>query len=347
MQRLAPDGRLAYILPADIAEGVSAPALWRWIADHFRIEAVVTFEPTATPFPGVDTNPLIVFIRRAAPAGDLQWARCRTADDRELRRWVEAGCGGADNPSIFAVTRAVHEAVAGGLSRPPGRAANSATVVPLGSLARVVRGIATGANDFFFLTASAARSRGLPRECLRFAVGRTRDVAGDEIKASDLRALDARGRPTLLVHLDHRPLAAQPSAVRRYIQHGEALGLPLRPLISTRRPWYSGEERTPPPLLFAYLGRRNGRFIRNRADVVPLTAFLCVYPKVDADALWRVLQAPWIREGLARVGKSYGSGAVKVEPRPLERLSVPVEALAAEGILPPAAPGTDAPPLFE
>ncbi|MBI2208348.1 hypothetical protein HYU50_02530 [Candidatus Woesearchaeota archaeon] len=87
------------------------------------------------------------------------------------------------------------------------------------------------------------------------------------------------------------------------------------------------EKRQTPPLLFAYLGRRNSRFIKNEADVLPLTTFLCVYPKKTdkrhVNALWEVLNHPETIKNLKLVGKSYGSGAVKVEPRNLEKLPIP------------------------
>ena len=96
------------------------------------------------------------------------------------------------------------------------------------------------------------------------------------------------------------------------------------------------EVRTPPPFLFAYLGRRNTRFIRNLAGVVPLTGFLCVYPKSrDAEfveKLWHVLRDPETIANLSLVGKSYGSGAIKVEPRALERLPLPLSVLKATGL---------------
>ena len=105
------------------------------------------------------------------------------------------------------------------------------------------------------------------------------------------------------------------------------MGLPEKPLISQRRPWYKMESRVVPPILFAYLGRRDSRFIRNYAGVIPLTCFLCVYPlhgnKEFVDGLWSVLNDPETVANLPLIGKSYGSGAVKVEPRALERLQMP------------------------
>ena len=63
LQLLSPNGRLAFIVPADTCEGVFATTLWGWIASQYRLDAVVTFTPEASPFPGVDTNPVIILIR--------------------------------------------------------------------------------------------------------------------------------------------------------------------------------------------------------------------------------------------------------------------------------------------
>jgi adenine-specific DNA-methyltransferase len=96
------------------------------------------------------------------------------------------------------------------------------------------------------------------------------------------------------------------------------------------------EVRTTPPFLFAYLGRRNARFIRNLAGIVPLTGFLCLYSKrPDPDyveKLWNVLRDPETISNLPLVGKSYGSGAIKVEPRALERLPLPESSLQRWGL---------------
>jgi hypothetical protein len=98
------------------------------------------------------------------------------------------------------------------------------------------------------------------------------------------------------------------------------------------------ETRTPPPILFAYLGRRHVRFIRNLAGVVPLTGFLCVYPhqteRQFVDALWQVLCHPETIANLALVGKSYGGDAIKVEPRALERLPLSETILSQAGLKP-------------
>lgn len=333
LERLDQGGRLAFILPADSFEGVFAPGLWRWVSQEYRLDGVITFAPEASPFPGVDTNALIVLIARERPRAQMVWARCLEAEAPGLRDWAAAPAA-RESESLIARMRTISEALHTGLSRPP--APDSRTQGVLGDWAAVMRGVATGANEFFFLTADQARERRLPDAVLRRAIGRTRDVRGDELTAEDLDRLDAAGRPTFLLALGADSVDALPAPVRAYLRRGERAGLPARALIASRRPWYKMETRTPPPFLFAYLGRRASRFIRNHAGAIPLTGFLCVYPKPESalqlDALWSVLNHPDTIANLARVGKSYGGGALKVEPRALERLPIPVRALRAAGL---------------
>jgi hypothetical protein len=336
LQLLAPGGRLAFIMPADTCEGVFAPVLWEWITHRYRLEAVITFEPEASPFPDVDTNPLIFMIRRAEPTKEFLWARCLQSEGEDLKRWVLSGF--TNRPTkVIVCRRALTEGLRIGLSRPP---CEVTMVGPrLGDFAIVLRGIATGANDFFFLTRERAQALEIPAEFLVPAVGRTRDVPGDHIGDELLEALNKRGRPTLLFCPDGRPLDSFPETVRRYLEEGVRRGLPRRPLLATRHPWYRMEVRTPPPILFAYLGRRNSRFVRNLAGVVPLTGFLCVYPRVEdelfIEKLWSVLSHPATVSNLFLVGKSYGSGCIKVEPRALEKLPLPEDVVKKVKLTPP------------
>jgi len=317
-------GRLAFIVPSDICEGVFAPRLWNWVTDHFRLETVITFDPAASPFPDLDVNPVIFLVRNSPAQDQIDWVRCyRTGDG--LTDWLLTGDGGSD---LEIIPRSLEEALHTGLSRP---ACNLVESVPLGELIEVKRGIATGCNDFFLLTSAQIQEYNIPTDFLVRTIARTRDVVGDEIREEDLERLDAAGRPTWLLSLDDRPLSQFPAPVQEYIRWGEEQGLHLRPLLSTRNPWYKTEQREIPPFLFAYLGRRNSRFIRNQAGVVPLSCFLCVYPRHAErgyiERLWKVLSSPQVNTALPLVGKSYGKGAVKVEPRSLERLPVPTSLL--------------------
>lgn len=321
---LQPQGRLAFIMPADTVEGIFANKLWAWITTHFHLECVVTFSPEATPFPNVDTNALVFFIKNELPTNELLWVHVKEPYSTDLKVFVHSGFSTTQTPSLTILKRDIQEALQTGLSRPP---IGQNFTYTLADFANVMRGIVTGANTFFFLTRKRAKELGIPDEFLKPAIGRTRDVEGSSITQETLHNLEQKGRPTLLFSPDGRKLQDFPKAVQDYLRYGETLELHKRILIRTRTLWYKMEQRIVPAFLFAYLGRRNARFIRNDAHVVPLTCFLCVYPHSDDETflkkLWNILSHPDTVKNLSLVGKSYGAGAIKVEPRSLEKLPIP------------------------
>jgi adenine-specific DNA-methyltransferase len=333
LERLAPRGRLAFIMPADTCEGIFAETLWKWVMDTFRLEAVVTFSHEATPFPNVDTNALIFMISAAPPVGKFAWCKCKQMSPHTLKTWVDRGFPEQEDAFISSIHRDLLEGYESGLSRPR----QDRHVGPvLGDFAKTVRGIATGGNEFFFLTRERVDALGIPLQYTVRAIGRTRDIEGDEITPEALKKLEDAGRPTYLLSLDGRPGDEFPPAIRTYLKEGLKLEMNKRALIKQRRAWYKMECREVPPFLFAYLGRRSARFIRNRANVVPLTGFLCVYPKTQGrdaiEKVWRLLSHPDTLANLHRVAKSYGSGAIKVEPRALERVPLTERALSDSGL---------------
>jgi len=334
LKLLNPHGRLSFILPADTCEGIFAGALWQWIARTYKLDAVVTFASDATPFPGVDTNPVILMLRNEPPCDKFLWAKCEGADTDDLKRWCLSDFNVEGLLNLRVISRGIEEGIRTGLSRYPVDQFHYGQ--PLVDFASVMRGIATGANDFFLVTLDKAKQLKIPTKYFVRAVARTRDIADDTITENDLNELDRKGRPTYLLYLDRINCDRLPGPLRAYLESGEDQDFHNRPLISMRRPWYKMEQRTPPPILFAYLGRRNARFIRNLAKVVPLTGFLCVYPYQDDAAyiekLWFVLRQKETLTNLPLVAKSYGQGALKVEPRGLERLPLPQILLSEAGL---------------
>src|SRR3972149_1226588 len=65
LNHLEKDGKLAFIMPSDTCEGKFAKNLWKWISSTFCIEAVITFDESATPFPNVDTNAIVFLIKNS------------------------------------------------------------------------------------------------------------------------------------------------------------------------------------------------------------------------------------------------------------------------------------------
>jgi len=324
LKLLENNGKLAFIMPADTCEGVFANDLWNWIIRNYCLECVITFRPEATPFPKVDTNPIIFLIKKNYQQNKLLWIRVKEKFSDDLRNFIKSGMSLRNFNSLDIEEREIKEAISTGLSR--SKVINNSNH-KLVDFANTMRGIATGANKFFFITKEKAKELNIPNEFLKPAISRTRDVPNSIINKDTLIKLEKKNKPTLLFSPDGRALSDFPKEVQKYLIYGEKLGLNNRPLIKTRKPWYKMEKRKIPKFLFAYLGRRNARFIKNEAKVLPLTGFLCIYPKFDnkeyLENFWKILNHPETIKNLFLVGKSYGNGAIKVEPRALENLPIP------------------------
>jgi hypothetical protein len=280
----------------------------------------------------VDTNPLVLLISNDPPADYYLVARIGAEAKEYFQSWVEAEMPtDTEVPGVLIERKPVKDGLRDGMSRFSLVGRDHHGLV-LGDVVKVLRGIATGANQFFFLTRAQVKEHGLPPELFVRAIGRTRDIDSDLVSSSDLDRLDVAGRPTWLLNLDNTPFERLGDPVRKYLTLGANQGLHELALIRQRKPWYKMERRTVPPHLFAYLGRRSARFIRNEAGVVPLTSFLCVYPKAGLCCtplqLTELLSDPAIGEGFHAVAKSYGGGAIKLEPRSLERAPLLTSILA-------------------
>lgn len=326
-------GRLAFLVPADICEGKFAPKLWKWVTDNFCIECVATFSEDAAPFPMIDTNALIFFIKNEKPQNHFEWVKVSQRGS-EFAEFVKKQFDSQGFEAIYNEKRTLAEALKTGFSRPPN--STSTTRYHLSDFASVMRGIATGANEFFFLTEAQIAQLGLPIEYFKRTIGRTRDVEGDNLSNQDILQLDKNGRSTLLLSIE-KPFDSLPPALQEYLKSGEAMELPKRALIRQRKPWYKQEKRAVPELFFAYLGRRSTRFIKNEAGVVPLHCLHCVYTHSKnpqhIDALWRSLNHADTLANLHFVSKSYGSGALKAEPQNLAKLPIPEHIVEKFGLL--------------
>ena len=320
---LEDDGRLAFIMPADTTEGIFSSKLWNWITKNFCLECVITFSEKAAPFPEIDTNAMIFLIKNKKPNKELKWIYVKEANI-DLTKLIHSEFNLKNSADIEIIGRDLHEALTTGLSRQPYK--EKVSHFKLSDFATIMRGIATGANEFFFLTKQQITELNLPFNFFKRTIGRTRDIQKDILTIEDLDDLDRKGRPTYLLYIE-KSNSKLPVVLINYIKNGEKLKINERSLVSLRKPWYKSEKRKIPEMLFAYLGRRNSRFIRNEADAVPLHCLHCVYThsndRAQINNLWQVLNHPETLENLKYVSKSYGSGALKAEPQNLKNLMIP------------------------
>ena len=323
-------GRLAFITPSELYEASYSRQFKAIVRQHAMPEAIITFDKSTQIFEGVDTAGCITLAQRGA-------SRTHTLLI-EVKAWPGA------NTLLQAVSNACEGVFTWGEVRrvtmdqfsPDTKWSNLRKVndaakeqPTLGSVAKIMRGVATGANDYFCLSDEEVSQYRIPEQYLQPVITKTRTAQSLTFEFSDFESLRMEGRKVWLFSC-FDPLERVPDEVRDYIALGERLGLHKRSLLSLKKKrWYMAERRNPPPILFTYLSRGSTRFIHNVMGAQALNVFLLAYPHPRiakyperVKALIGILNSKPVTEQLHLVGRSYGGDTVKLEPREMDRLPI-------------------------
>jgi len=326
-RRLNPGGRAAVIVPGEWTNANFGMALKSFLLLNGLLHSVVYFSNLSEQFEDALTTAAILLIEKPtttkATSFDSYFVE-QSATIADLRPTILEGGG----PSLGVIHRKFFGADLVGLEKwdkvlKDGMAEQQAGFVPLGSMARSRRGIATGANEFFHLTGTDVREFKLSERNLKPCVGRSEQVSGLRFTATDFDLLKGRDSRVWLLSFAAVPTENE----NAYIRGGMEKGLNERFLLAGRKPWYSMEQREPAPIWAAVFGRTSLRFIHNEAGVSNLTTFHCIYPSnsdpVFCRALVACLNSRVVQELAEHQRRVYGGGLMKFEPKDLLSIQVP------------------------
>lgn len=198
----------------------------------------------------------------------------------------------------------------------------------LGDYVKVRRGVATGANAFFALTAEQAAAAQLPTAVTQPLIRRLLDLP-DQVTSEVLAELPDDARYVLLTVTQETFAKAS-----EYLGSEEAELVQLRHLCQQRERqagWYDlSVEITHPDLVIGQSTKRDFRIVENQARAVILNNLygMTWLPGVDESTQAGVLA--WLRSNkgqaaLRRAARVQGTGLYKIEPKALMRLPMPAE----------------------
>ncbi|MET7951627.1 Eco57I restriction-modification methylase domain-containing protein [Micromonospora sp. NPDC005324] len=199
--------------------------------------------------------------------------------------------------------------------------------VQLASLARIRRGVATGANHFFLLT--DAQVEGLPAGTYVPAATRLREMPGDTLDKEAHDALGAKGERRWLLWLAAGDI--NDPVVNQLIDRGKFERVHEAHLCEVRTPWYAVERIPVPDLLFGPMTKGRFRLIRNEVGAIPTNTFYGITLRrravaVDSvESLLSWIRSPSGQSALVEVARQHGSGTLKIEPRDLAQLRIPAK----------------------
>lgn len=199
---------------------------------------------------------------------------------------------------------------------------NYKNLVPFSTYAKVVRGIATGANNYFAFKPSKAKAHSIPESNLLPCICKAKDVKSNFFTSEDFQDLVKNDEQIFL--FNGKNMVNE--KVSDYIRIGEKEKINERYLTKSRNPWYALENRPPAPIWVSVFNRNGIKFIRNEANISNLTTFHCVYPthsglfpKVSIDLLFAYLLTDVAEEIFNDNRREYGNGLKKFEPNDLNK----------------------------
>ena len=320
-------GRLGLVLPAEMLSVNYAAPVREFLMQGFRRVRLVLF--TERVFPGVmeDVVLLLAEGRGEGPTDHCELLQTRNGDtlsalvDADIRRWSPIG----------------DQRWSGALLDEAGESAYAAAVAtsdfaPLSEWGDTTLGMVTGNNKYFTLRGDDVQRLGLDEgDVVRLSPPGSRHLRQLSLTATGLEVLDREGLATWLF----RPEGKPSRAALRYIEAGEKTGVETAYKCRVRRPWWRVPYLRPADLLLTYMNADTARLCTNAAGVHHLNSVHGVYLNQDHRGLGRdLLSLASLNSvsllGAELVGRSYGGGVLKLEPREADRWPMPSPALVEE-----------------
>jgi hypothetical protein len=319
---LKPGGRLGLVLPAELLSVNYAAGVRQFLMDHFSAVRLVLFDERV--FPGVLEEVVLLLADGYAPEGGqgaehMQLSQVRDADGLAgltgSRRWIPPGNGAKWSAGLMsAAGLAAFDAVV-----------RSDAFTFLEAWGDTTLGMVTGSNRFFTLSPAKAEALGLAQsDVLPLSPPGSRHLRGLGLTPNALRDLGAAGQSTYLF----RPAGEPSSAGWHYIRSGEDLDVHQAYKCRVRTPWWRVPYLRPADLFLTYMNADTPRLTTNRARVHHLNSVHGVYLRDDLrqDGM-NLLPLASLNSvtllGAETVGRAYGGGMLKIEPREADVLPVP------------------------
>jgi hypothetical protein len=178
-------------------------------------------------------------------------------------------------------------------------------------------GIVTGNNRFFTLTPARAAELGIPSTELKLlSPPGSAHLRGLSLTAELLHTLGEANKATYLF----RPASELSPQAAAYVQAGHQAGVDTAYKCRVRRTWYQVPLVPPADLLLTYMNADTARLTTNEAGALHLNSVHGVYVHEQHRGLARDLLPLASLNSLTllhaeMVGRSYGGGILKIEPR--------------------------------
>lgn len=316
---MKPSGRLGLVLPAELLTVKYAAEVRRFLLRRFSSVKLILFDELV--FPDIQEEVVLLLAEGTGSARFFEVYQARNADDLphvEQAEWVAYSPAEGDKwfPAVIEPRYIeTYHAIAG-----------SDGFETLFDWGETYLGCVTGNNRFFtFDRESAFRLRIPKEELVRISPPGSRHLRGLSFSENAWEELLRAGRACYLF----LPDKDNPSEdALRYIRAGETTGVHKAYKCRVRSPWWRVPTVAVADLFLTYMDRDRPRLISNHAGALHLNSLYGVRlhegrKRLGMELLPLASLNSLTLLGAEIVGRAYGGGILKLEPREADRLPMP------------------------
>lgn len=323
---LRPGGRLGLVLPAELLTVNYASDVRRFLMQHFTSVGLVMFVDRV--FPGVLEEVVLLLAEGFDPNGENGTDHCdvyQVQDVAALQKFTVPTQWVPPTPSA----KWTASVIPGAALRTYADITNGPGFDVLESWGDTTLGMVTGNNKYFCMSPARAAALGLDAtELVPLSPPGSRHLRSLTFSKSMHAKLGESGSSTLLF----RPGSTPSAAAERYLAAGEEMGVDLAYKCRVRAPWWRVPEVRSADLLLTYMNSDTARLCTNRAAVHHINSVHGVFlrpglRRLGMDLLPLASLNSVTLLGAETVGRAYGGGMLKMEPREADQWPLPSPAL--------------------
>ncbi len=322
IHQLKPNGRCAYIIPSEFLNSDYGKLVKNYLVKSKTLRHIIVIDFEENVFDDALTTASIILCANDNLTDRVQFSNIQSMQDlRKIETLITDYPNFSDTEQTYSFSK-LNPEVKWKTYYQKQNSIKFKNLVPFSTYAKVVRGIATGSNEYFTFNISKAQEYDIDEQYLLPCICSAKDAKTAFFTTQDFEELKKNDKPVFLFNA----LNSTEKSILSYIQKGEKEEINKRFLTASRTPWYSLENRKPAPIWVSVFNRTGLRFIRNEANISNLTSYHCIYPKqtdlfsaINIDLLFAYLLTDTAKQIFEDNSRQYGNGLQKFEPNDINK----------------------------